>query len=123
MNKTIEELAKQYAEYMWPAEDYSDSDCDDGRDTDIAISIDDARSVLRWFFNRPLAQRLTDMQKEMVRGVYKGIQSDASFHEIKKESTKDQTAIKFHSQCKDFYVSQLKLLKHLFGKEFFKEGE
>lgn len=107
MSKTIEKLAKQYAEDMYPAEDYSDSDCDDGRDTDIAISIDDARSVLYWLFNKPLAQRLTEAEKIRMRNIYKEL-----------------------TECIENSISDVKYLKGkrtqlilIFGKDFFKEDK
>lgn len=110
MDKTIEKLAKQYAEDMCPVEDYSDSDCDDGRDTDIAISIDDARSVLDWLFNKPLASRLTEAEKEMVREEYsdnKCLIESASLSYVQRE----------------VFQKINEALERIFGKEFFNKNK
>lgn len=116
MSKTIEELAKSIAiDFIREHKGKINNDA--------PLTYECVQYTIERMFSKPLVQRLTDMQKEMVIMEYKEIQSNASFHEIKKETTKDQTAIKFHSQCKDFYVSQLKLLKRIFGKEFFKEDK
>lgn len=111
MNKTIEELAKQYAEDMCPAEDYSDSDCDDGRDTDIAISIDDARSVLRWFFNRHISSRLTEAEKEQFRKMYKRMVMNV-------ENSDSYGCI--HASKMD---CAMETLDRIFGEDFFMEDK
>ena len=46
MDKTIEELAKQYAEDMCSAEDYNGGISDKERNFDMSVCIDDAKSVL-----------------------------------------------------------------------------
>lgn len=70
MSRTIEELAKQYAEDMCPVGDYCGGVYDEQRNSDIPIYTDDAKSVLEWLFNKPLAQRLTAEEKERVRKEY-----------------------------------------------------
>lgn len=67
MSKTIEELAKQYAEDMCPIGDYWGGIYDGQRNSNLPIYFDDAKSVLTWLFAKPLAQRLTPEEKERVR--------------------------------------------------------
>ena len=103
MNKTIEELAKQYAEYMCPVGDYCGGVYDEQRNSDIPIYTDDAKSVLEWLFNKPLAQRLTADEKERVRKLHgASIVANRMFG-------KDDRAFD--------------ALERIFGDDFFKEGE
>lgn len=54
MDKIIEELAKQYAEDMCPAEEYRNGTFyfDEERNTDMSVCFGEAKSVLRWLFNK-----------------------------------------------------------------------
>lgn len=70
MDKTIEELAKQYAEDMCSAEDYNGGISDKERNFDMSVCIDDAKSVLGWIFDKPIASRMTEAEKAMVRKEY-----------------------------------------------------
>lgn len=110
MSKAIEELAKQYAEDMYPAEDYIDSVLDNERNNDMAICIGEAKSVLGWLFNEPLASRLTETEKEMVREDYsdnKCLIESASLSYVQRE----------------VFSKINEVLEHIFGKEFFKEDK
>ena len=69
MSKTIEELAKQYAEDMCPVGDYCGGVYDEQRNSDLPIYIDDAKSVLNWLFAKPLRDRLTEAEREAVRRI------------------------------------------------------
>lgn len=70
MDKKIEGLAREYAEYICPVGDYCGGVYDEQRHNDLPIYTDDAKSVLSWLFALPLAQRLTSEEKEMVRKEY-----------------------------------------------------
>lgn len=105
MNKTIEEAAKQYAEDMCPIGDYCGGVYDEQRNCDLPIYIDDAKSVLEWLFNKPLAQRLTAEEKERVRKIY----YDAERGEVNSHY--------------DVYPDPCEVLRVIFGADFFKEGE
>lgn len=107
MTKTIEELAKQYAEDMCPVGDYCGGVYDEQRNSDLPIYTNDAKSVLKWLFDRPLTERLNEEEKALIRSKY--------------------------CQCKR-YVPQnsnnrlsaydvCMTLESIFGKEFFKEEE
>lgn len=110
MTKTIEELAKQYAEDMCPIGDYCGGVYDEQRNCDLPIYIDDAKSVLEWLFNKPLAQRLTAEEKERIKKMYKRMELDAQ-----------------HSDSYDCIPSSdmedaIEALESIFGKEFFKDS-
>lgn len=110
MSKTIEELAKQYAEDMCPAEDYSGGVSDEERNFDMSIYIDDAKSVLGWLFNKPIASRLTDAEKKMVMEEYsdnKCLIESPSLSYVQRE----------------VFQKINETLEHIFGKDFFKEDK
>lgn len=69
MNK-IEKLSKEYAEYMCPVDDYCGGVYDEQRNSDLPIYTDDARSVLKWLFSKPLTDRLTEDEKAAIRNEY-----------------------------------------------------
>lgn len=114
MSKTIEELAKQYAEDMCPIGDYCGGIYDEQRNSDLPIYTDDAKSVLSWLFDKPLASRLTAEEKERVREEYAQAQSwldekpsiDGPDSHLRVSAVAIQTS-----------------LESIFGKDFFKEGE
>ena len=114
MNKTIEELAKQYAEDKCPVGDYCGGIYDEQRNSDLTIYIDDAKSVLRWLFDKPLIDRMTAEEKERVRKIY----YDAERGEV--NSHYDV----YPGPCEIMRVIFGKdFLRVIFGKDFFKEGE
>ena len=108
MSKTIEELAKQYAEDMCPIGDYCGGVYDEQRNIDLPIYIDDAKSVLRWLFDKPLSDRLTAEEKEQIRFAHKAAKTFA-------ERTNPMSA--------EVFKGQYLLLESIFGSDFFKEEE
>lgn len=105
MNKTIEELAKQYAEDMCPVGDYCGGVYDEQRHNDLPIYTDDATSVLSWLFDKPLASRLTAEEKERVRKEYW-------------RAARDWIGIgDARGYCRTCIA-----LESIFGADFFKEG-
>lgn len=107
MSEIIEELAKQYAEDMCPAEYYIDDVNDEERNFDMSVCFDDAESILRWLFNKPLDSRLTEAEKIRMRNIYKGL-----------------------TECIERNTSDVEYLKGkrtqlviIFGEEFFKEDK
>lgn len=104
MTKSIEELTKQYAEDMCPIGDYCGGVYDEQRNSDLPIYIDDAKSVLRWLFDKPLSDRLTAEEKEMMR----------TYHRLARYGY-------WECNCADKAV--VKILESIFGKDFFKEGK
>lgn len=105
MTKTIEELAKQYAEDMCPVGDYCGGIYDEQRNSDIPIYTDDAKSVLSWLFAKPLASRLTTKEKERVRTKYNAAKIGATEFD--------------NPEC----AYMMDLLEDIFGADFFQEGE
>lgn len=104
MDKKIEGLAREYAEYICPVGDYCGGVYDEQRNSDIPIYTDDAKSVLEWLFNKPLASRLTAEEKERVRKEY----ANTYPNDI---------------DCGVENILIQGVLKRIFGKDFFKEGE
>lgn len=104
MSKTIEELAKQYAEDMCPVGDYCGGVYDEQRNNDLPIYADDAKSVLGWLFAKPLASRLTAEEKERVR----------TYHKL---------ACDGYWECNCADKAIVRVLESIFGADFFKEGE
>lgn len=104
MSKTIEELARQYAEDMCPVGDYCGGVYDEQRNSDLPIYIDDAKSVLRWLFDKPLIDRLTAEEKERLRKEY-------------------ANTYPLDPDCGVANILIQGVLERIFGKDFFKEGE
>lgn len=104
MTKTIEELARQYAEDMCPVGDYCGGVYDEQRNSDLPIYTDDAKSVLEWLFAKPLISRLTAEEKERVRTCHK-------------------LAHDGYWECNCAGKAVVKVLESIFGSDFFKEGE
>lgn len=109
MTKTIEEAAREYAEAMCPIGDYCGGVYDEQRNSDLPIYTDDAKSVLEWFFTKPLSQRLTDEERERVRKEYKKAYS---------ESFEPTNCLE-----RQYARGRYQVLREIFGKELFGEGE
>lgn len=111
MSKTIEELAKQYAEDMCPIGDYCGGIYDEQRNSDLPIYTDDAKSVLSWLFDKPLASRLTAEEKERVRKMYKRMVVDV-------ENSDSYDCIPASDMD-----NVMETLESIFGADFFKEDK
>lgn len=109
MTKTIEELAKQYAEDMCPVGDYCGGVYDEQRNSALPIYTDDAKSVLRWLFDKPLIDRMTAEEKERVRKAYKAM---SDYGKNKGFAC---------ASCAN-YAARV-WMERIFGADFFKEGE
>lgn len=123
MSKAIEELAKQYAEFMCPVGDYCGGIYDEQRNSDIPIYTDDAKSVLSWLFAKPLASRLTAEEKERVRVIYNEELVMAQHFHAKAKASNDVSCRQHYYGLREPYISLMKLLERIFGADFFKEGE
>lgn len=104
MTKTIEELAKQYAEDMCPVGDYCGGVYDEQRNSDLPIYTDDAKSVLSWLFDKLLAQRLTPEEADLIRKEY-------------------NNTYPLDPDCGIANILIQGVLERIFGADFFKEGE
>lgn len=106
MSKAIEEAAKEYADNAYyPAPDYDWYESDDEQMKDVLV--DTFKAGAKHVYDLPLAQRLTDAEKEMVRKTYKAM-SDYG-------KKKDVVC----ADCAN-YATRVGL-ECIFGKEFFKE--
>lgn len=115
MTKTIEELAKQYAEDMCPVGDYCGGVYDEQRNSDLPIYTDDAKSVLRWLFDKPLIDRMTAEEKERVRKEYNW--AKVSLSQLREGG--------FNELDPDVVLCSgvIRTLNRIFGADFFKEEE
>lgn len=123
MSKTIEELARQYAEDMCPISDYCGGVYDEQRNSDLPIYIDDAKSVLEWMFAKPLASRMTDEERERVKVLYNEELGMAQHFHAKAKASSDISCRQRYYGLREPYISRMRLLERIFGKDFFKEGE
>lgn len=105
MTKTIEEAAREYAEAMCPIGDYCGGVYDEQRNSDLPIYTDDAKSVLEWFFTKPLSQRLTDEEREKIKAKHNACRIAQT-----------------ECDCLDYEIAA-DMLEEIFGKELFGEGE
>jgi len=101
MNKTIEELAKQYAKYQTDEQGYGSME---EWKQDVAIYYDDAKEVLSWLFAKPLCDRLTAEEKERVRKEYANTYPN-------------------DPDCGIANILIQGVLERIFGKEFFEEDK
>ena len=116
MNKTIEEAARKQIHELSLAFTKELHD-------DETIPYHTCRDSLMWLFARPLSDRLTAEEKERVRKEYGELLCYASIHKRKLANSTDAGHTRFNSQNYQFYVAQIKLLKRIFGADFFKEEE
>ena len=101
MSKTIEELAKQYAEHQTDEQGYGSMEA---WKQDVAIYYDDAKEVLSWLFAKPLRNRLTAEEKDRVRKEY-------------------SNTYPLDPDCGVANILIQGVLERIFGKEFFKEDK
>lgn len=107
MTKTIEEAAREYAEAMCPIGDYCGGVYDEQRNSDLPIYTDDAKSVLEWFFTKPLSQRLRDEEREKVKGLHYHLTSVLAY---------------CHPSADNIVEATIHDIESIFGKELFGEG-
>lgn len=101
MTKTIEELAKQYAKYQTDEQGYGSME---EWKQDLAIYYDDAKEVLSWLFAKPLAQRLTTEETEIIRKEY-------------------ANTYPLDPDCSVANILIQGVLERIFGSDFFKEDK
>lgn len=121
MTKTIEEAAREYAnENMWyPGETSYESDIIAMEDSFADAFKAGATHVL----SLPLSQRLTDEERERVRKMYKDELEMAQHFHAKAKASNDVSCRQHYYGLREPYISRMKLLQRIFGKELFGEGE
>lgn len=103
MAKTIEDVAKEYAEHRCPEKDYGS---ERKRLHDLILCTNKAIDVLTWLFEKPLASRLTDSERERVRDYYEMAQSNSR--------------MKFAGEDR-YEQGAIDVLESIFGKELFND--
>ena len=115
LNKAAEEYAHENAWY--PGETFYESDI-------IAMEesfSDTFKQGASWLMQQPLADRLTDEEKEKIIKRYKNELEVAQHHTLKMKESANPTSRQFHANVREGYVSRLKLLESIFGKNLFNE--
>ena len=108
MTKTIEELAREYVNDVYSG------------DTDF---IDEAENVQTWLFAKPLYNRLTAEEKERIKVIYNEELGMAQHFHLKAKASNDISCRQHYYALREPYISRMKLLERIFGKDFFKEDK
>lgn len=114
MSNTIEEAAREYVEHMCPIGNYCGDVHDEQRHFEMSIYLNNAKDVLEWLYQQPLASRLTYEEKERVRKMYSKAQGWLD------EKTSFENP---NEQLRICAVAIQDRLERIFGAELFKEGE
>lgn len=112
MTKTIEELASEY--YL--NEVINGDTCDD-KDGWTDCFVSGANHLMQL----PLADRLTDDEKERVKVIYNEELGMAQHFHIKAKASNDISCRQHYYGLREPYISRMKLLERIFGSDFFKE--
>ena len=112
MTKTIEELASEY--YL--NEVINGDTCDD-KDGWTDCFVSGAQALM----SLPLTSRLTAEEKERVRVLYNEELGMAQHFHKKAKASNDISCRQHYYGLREPYISRMKLLEHIFGKDFFKE--
>ena len=78
-------------------------------------------SGAEWLMSQPLADRLTEEEKEKIIKRYNDELEMAQFHTGKMKGSANPTSRQFHANVCEGYISRMKLMKQIFGANFFKE--
>lgn len=114
MSKTIEELASEY--YL--NEVINGDTCDD-KDGWTDCFVSGANTLM----SLPLSERLNADEKERVKGIYKEELGMAQYFRLKTKASNDISCRQHYYGLREPYISRMKLLERIFGKDFFKEEE
>lgn len=74
-----------------------------------------------WLMQQPLSERLTEEEKEKIIKRYKDELEVAQHHTIKMKESTNPSGRQFHANEREGYISRLKLLEHIFGKDLFND--
>lgn len=132
MNKTIEEAAREATrkEYLCESCAYK-GDCDlcGGQNTAFdccecpADSYEDGfKAGASHVLSLPLSQRLTDEEKKRVRKMYKDELDMAQHFHARAKASNDVSCKQHYYGLREPYISRMKLLQRIFGKELLGEG-
>ena len=74
-----------------------------------------------WLMTQPLADRLTDEEKEEMIKRYNDELEMARLHTEKMKESTNPSSRQFHANVCEGYISRMKLMKQIFDANFFKE--
>lgn len=114
MTKTIEEVAKRFA------------DMKTTKQAGSSVERDKKALLMTQFFHYaleelPLSSRLTTKEKERVRKMYEGELEFAQFYQRKANSCINQQCRMDYEASRDIAKSRANMLESIFGADFFKE--
>ena len=116
MTKTIEEAAKSIAkDFIMMHKSRINNDA--------PLTHECVRYAIERIFAMPLSSRLTPEEKERVRVLYKEELGMAQHFHLKAKASNDISCRQHYYGLREPYISRMKLLESIFGKDFFKEGE
>ena len=77
----------------------------------------------QWLLSQPLADRLTDKEKEEIIKRYNDELEMARLHTEKMKESNNPSSRQFHANVRDGYISRIKLLQQIFGNNLFNEKQ
>ena len=90
-------------------------------DTVRSCVINAFRASVNWLMQQPIADRLTEEEKERIIMRYNDELKMALHHTLKMKKSSDPSSRQFHANVREGYISRIKLLQQIFGKELFNE--
>lgn len=105
MNEVVKKLAILYNQEVCNAQ-YDDYDEPDK----------DAVEVLTWLFSKPLIERLSDKDRELLNNIYSEAVHDIEYYQDKANSTFDDLVLRHYERAKEERARYLKAkLEEIFG--------
>ncbi|MDE7345311.1 MAG: hypothetical protein K2N48_01060 [Muribaculaceae bacterium] len=83
--------------------------------------MDDFKAGADWLMQQPLSDRMTDKEKKKIIKRYNDELEVAQHHTLKMKESTNPTSRQFHANVREGYISRLKLLETIFGKDLFNE--
>ena len=117
MSKTIEEAAKQFTDELFAGDDLTDFDTQTEKNDAYVMCMTFGNHLM----SLPLSQRLTDEEKERVRKLY--IDANDKLKICLNAMNHNQISELDNEYKKGINMGLILALKHIFGKELFREGE
>lgn len=116
MTKTIEEAMKSIAK-NFIIENKSRIN------NDAPLTHECVQYTIERIFAMPLSSRITPEEKERVRVLYNEEFGMAQHFHAKAKASNDISCRQHYYGLREPYISRMKLLERIFGKDFFKEEE
>ena len=109
MSKTIEEAIQTYAKMC-------------GVDNEGYTAIEQAvRFGVELHKSLPLADRLTDTERERIKEIYNDILTAIQYQIRKANFSMNRACKDWHNSLKEQFYARLRILESIFGKEMFNE--